>query len=67
MIHPLGLSAVAAERGSVNTPAPIIVPLTMRSVIILVQSVVFIGIVLLFMPFLQKNSGETIYELNQSN
>ncbi len=35
-------------------------------IIILVQSVVFIGIVLLFMPFLQKNSGETIYELNQS-
>lgn len=34
-------------------------------IIILVQSVVFIGIVLLFMPFLQKNSGETIYELNQ--
>ena len=35
-------------------------------IIILVQSLVFIGIVLLFMPFLQKNSGETIYELNQS-
>ncbi|MBT2572903.1 spore germination protein [Bacillus sp. ISL-51] len=34
-------------------------------IIILIEGAVYIGLVLLFMPFLQKNSEKTIYELNR--
>lgn len=55
----IGAGALTLPRSAAQSDSP------SGWIMILLQSIIFIIIGLLFLPFLQKNSGKTLYELNR--